>query len=294
MSRRDLTARTTSALSRAESWLRDPRRRWIVVGSGVVLVVVLHAVTGEAQLAWLNAVPALLAGLAGGAAVGLGAAGLAAAGHLAIDVALGADAAEILGALVRTLSLLGLGLVGSVLSRVEEQRDVALFRSATEDAITGLLNVRAFYDALADLRRDGTPYSILLADIAGMGELNERYGHPTGTEALRTLGHVLRRNVKPEDLVARLGSDEIAIALLEADAEGAVTAARRLSQRLAEESLALPDGQSFQVHAYFGISSFPADGDDAVTLLRQADHAVTEAKGQGPDGIGVASSDDRS
>jgi hypothetical protein len=87
-------------------------------------------------------------------------------------------------------------------------------RAVVEDPITGLLNVRAFYAELADLRPPRQPFTILLADIRGMRALNERYGHPTGTEAMRALAHVLRASAGTEVLACRLGSDEVAVALI--------------------------------------------------------------------------------
>ena len=160
-----------------------------------------------------------------------------------------------------------------------------MIRSATEDPVTGLLNVRAFYDGLARLRREGADFAVLLANVAGMSELNERYGHPMGTEALSALGHALRRSVKGRDLVARLGSDEVAIALVGADRDGAMAAASRLAELLAEEELHLPDGTRLEVHAYFGIATYPTDAEDEVELLRAADHAIVAAKRAGPDEV---------
>ncbi len=293
MPREDVTSRTVTALLAFERALRDPVRRWITVGIGITAVVALHAVTGDPRVAWFGAIPAILAGLAGGARFGMAAGAVAAAGHLGVDLALGYSGIELLGEIVRTLTLPALGITGSAIQQLEEQRDLALLRSATEDSITGLLNVRTFYDGLADLRAAGVPYSIVIADIAGMRDLNERYGHPTGTEALRALGHVLRRSVKRDDLVARLGSDEVAIALVGADEAGARAAAQRLSNRLAEESFSLPDGQQVRVHAYFGIaSSTTKNGDDAVGLLRAAEHAVSAAKERGPDEIETTPAED--
>lgn len=287
MARDDLTGRAASQLVRIDHLLRERGRRWTIVGLGIVLAVALHSFWGDPRLAWLSLFVVGAAGLAGGSRFGASAGAVAAAGHTAVDLALGIDASDVVGLLLRAAGLMAIGVAGAVVTRFQEQRDQALFRSATEDAITGLLNVRAFYDELASLRDRGVPYAILLADIAGMRDLNERYGHPTGTEALRALGHVLRRNTKRGDLVARLGSDEVAIALVGADQDGAMAAARRLSACLAEESFALPDGQSFEVHAYFGIAAYPQHGEDAVALLREADHAVSEAKERGPDEVAL-------
>ena len=286
---RDLTSMLSARISRIERALATPGRRWTVVLGMLAIALSLHASLADPRLAWLMAPTAVAAGLVGGRRFGLATAGLAGVAHAIVDGVLGLDPAEGLGLLVRLLALGALALTGELVARLEHQRDRALVRSATEDSVTGLLNVRAFYDGLEELRRDGTPYSIVLADIAGMRRLNETYGHPMGTEAMRTLGHVLRRATKDRDLVGRLGSDEVAVALVGTDADGAMTAAQRLADRLAEEAIVLPDGTDFRVHAYYGIASFPAHAQDEVGILRAADHAKQTAKERGPDEIEVSS-----
>lgn len=287
VARPDLTARTASQLVGLEAALRTRSRRIALTAAGLAVVVLLHALLGDARIAWLAVLFVGAAGLSGGHRFGLSAATASGAAHTLVDVVIGLGLADVLGVLARFGALLSVGLVAAVASRFEQQRDRALLRSATEDSVTGLLNVRTFYDALADLRAKNTPYAIVLADIAGMRQLNERYGHPMGTEAVRALGHVLRRNTKNGDLVARLGSDEVAIALIGADEPGAVQAAKRLAARLGEEVITLPDGRRFQVHAYFGVACFPTHAQDEVALLRQADHAVADAKERGPDEVGL-------
>lgn len=287
MARDDVTARTISWLLWAEGLLRRPVRRWITVGIGIAAVVALHSATGDARVAWISALPAVVGGLAGGPRFGLTAASVAAVGHLSVDLALGVDGTEVAGVIVRTMTFPGLGVVGSVIQRLERQRDEAVLRSVMEDSVTGLLNVRAFYEGLADLRQAVTPYSILLADIAGMRYLNEKYGHPVGTEAIRTLGHALRRSTKKGDLVARLGGDTVAVALVGADAEGAMAAAKRLSEMLHEQTMTLPDGSTFEVETYFGIATHGDAAHDEAALIRAADHALTDAKLRADYRIGV-------
>ncbi|MDX1621689.1 MAG: GGDEF domain-containing protein [Nitriliruptorales bacterium] len=287
MTRDDLTGRTARQLVKIEPALRQPARRWLIVGLWIIATVGLHSVLGDPRIAWLNVFIVAVAGLAGGSRFGVWTGIVAALGHTGVDIALELSASDLPGVVARLAGLPAIGLVGAVVTRVQEERDVALFRSATQDSVTGLLNVRAFYEELERLRAEERPYAILLADIAGMRNLNERYGHPTGTEALRALGHVLQRNTKRTDLIARLGSDEVAVALVGADKQGAMSAAQRLAARLTEETFTLPDGQPFEVHAYYGIAAYPDHGSDEVALLREADHAVQDAKKKGPGEIGL-------
>jgi diguanylate cyclase (GGDEF)-like protein len=175
--------------------------------------------------------------------------------------------------------------------QLERQRGQAMHRSVTEDPVTGLLNVRAFYDVLGRLRASDQGFTILLADIRGMRALNERYGHPTGTEAMRALAHVLRRETGPDVLASRLGSDEVAIALVGDDRARTRAMIDGIIQRLHEEQVWLPDGERFEVHAAYGIARFPEDGNDEVAVLRAADRAKERAKIAGMDKVGTAEGD---
>lgn len=289
MGRQDAARTMADHLVRVERALRT--QPGLLAGAGAIVVVAAsgHALLEAPELAWVSiAAVATVALVVGESALLL--AILAAAVHGGVDVAIG-RAGWVAAPAFRLAGFVGVAALGAgtgvLLRRYEEARR----RSQDEDAVTGLLNVRAFYDGLQTLRLDGHPYAILLADIAGMRNLNERYGHPIGTEAMRALGHVLRRSTKRTDLVARLGSDEVAVALVGADRTGALAAARRLARLLADERLALPDGTTFRVHAYYGIATSADLASDEVSLLRAADHAKLAAKLAGPDEIGVAADD---
>jgi diguanylate cyclase (GGDEF)-like protein len=283
-----IPGRTRTALLAAVEALTDPSVRWTVFGGGVAVALALHASLGDERIAWLAAPLALLAGLAGGLRTALAVALVAGVGHAVIDLALGVRGAEVPGLLVRTVVLPGLALVGSAGADLERQRNRALQRSVSEDPVTGLLNVRVFYEELAHLRESATPFAILLADIRGMRALNERYGHPTGTEAMRALAHVLRRSAGTEVIACRLGSDEVAVALIGEDRSRCRSIVDQVMSRLQQEQVALPDGEHFEVHAAYGIARFPEDGEDEVAVLRAADRAKERAKAAGLDRVGTA------
>lgn len=286
MGRQDVARTAADRLVAMESRFRGqpgalPAAAAVTVGAAAV-----QAVLGADELAWVSAAAILTAAVVVGEAALWLAFG---AGVLHVTVGAATSGIAWVGSpLVLTAGMVGVSALGAgigvLLRRYEETRR----RSRDEDPVTGLLNVRAFYDGLYALRSAGTAYAILLADIAGMRNLNERYGHPTGTEAMRALGHVLRRSTKRSDLVARLGSDEVAVALVGANRSGALAAARRLAGLLADERVTLPDGTSFRVHAYYGIAASTDLPTDEVALLRAADHAKLAAKLSGIDDIGVA------
>ena len=291
MGRRDLPTRTRQQLTVVVDALEPPAARTAALGGGLLLALSLHALTGDPRVAWLAAPLALLGGLAAGVKVALIVAVIAAAGHAGLDVALGLRPGELLGVAIRTAVLPFLALVGSVGADLERQRHRAMERAVSEDPVTGLLNVRVFYEDLAARRAANQPFTILLADLRGMRDLNERYGHPTGTEAMRVLAHVLRRAAGRDAQLARLGSDEIAVVFPGSDEPRCRDVVAAVVERLPSERVRLPDGKHFSVHASYGIARFPEDGEDEVAVLRAADRVKDRAKPTGLDPIGVARQD---
>jgi len=288
MGRPTLTTRTRAALVLATDALEERQTRMVTLGGTLLIGLALHWWLGDPRIAWLAAPLSLLAGLAGGVRSALVVACAAALGHLAVDLVGGVSAREVLGLGVRTLVLPGLALAGTAGQQIERQRDKAMERAITEDPVTGLLSVRSFYDELVRLRVADEAFTILLADIRGMRALNERYGHPTGTEAMRALAHVLRRSTGPKVLASRLGSDEVAVALVGEDRERCRKVVDEVVERLHSELVSLPDGDQFEVHAAYGIARYPEDGDDEVSVLRAADRAKERAKAAGLDRVGLA------
>jgi diguanylate cyclase (GGDEF)-like protein len=286
--RPSLTTRTRAVLERLAGHLDTPGKQVGALGGGVVLSVGLHALLDAPSTAWLAAPVVLAAGVAGGTTVGLWTAVVAVVGHGAVDLTDGIDASGAVGVAIRSAVLPFLGIAGAAGAQLERQRDRALHQAVSEDPVTGLLNVRVFYDEVARLRTEGRPFAILLADIRGMRLLNDTYGHPTGTEAMRALAHVLRRSAGADVLASRLGSDEIAVLLVGDDRERCPTIVSEAIARLRHETVRLPDGEAFEIHAAYGVARWPEDGDDAVMLLRAADRAKERAKAHGLDEIGHA------
>ncbi|MEX1179076.1 MAG: GGDEF domain-containing protein [Nitriliruptor sp.] len=287
MGRPNAATRTRTSLERIADHLESPRMQVVVLGGGLLLSFLAHALL-DGTAAWLAAPVTLVAGAAAGTRVALAVAAIAAVGHLGLDLVGGVAQRELLGLVVRSAVLPFLALAGTAGAQLERQRDRALRQAINEDAVTGLLNVRVFYDAVDQLRAEGTPFAVLLADIRGMRRLNDTYGHPTGTEAVRVLAHVLRRATGTEAIASRLGSDEIGVLLVGDDRDRSQTLVTDVIARLGRETVALPGGDAFEVHAAYGIARWPEDGDDAVTLLRAAERAKEVAKAAGLDEVGHA------
>lgn len=282
MSRESLSERTHRVLITATHRLADTAIRRGALTGGVIVVLGAHLLTGDTRLAFASVPLIFLAGVAGSNRLPLLLAGIAAIGHATIDVAAGASAADVLGLVVRTLVFALVAAVGLAEQHLEREHDRAVHRAIEEDAVTGLLNVRAFYDTLGALCDQNEEFTILLADIRGMKALNDRHGHPTGTEAMRVFAQALRREIPAAAKASRLGSDEIAIALPKvADAEVALIS-ERILERLRNELIALPDGTECEVKAAFGIAHYPTDATSIIGVLRAADSAKEAAKRANP------------
>lgn len=278
MSRPTPAVRTRLLLLRAADALEDIPSRVIVLGTGIVANLGLHLLLADPNVAWASAPLVLLAGLVGGVRVAVAIALAVGIGHTAIDIVLGTALAGLLGYMLRIGVLMGVALVGSAGALIEAQRTKAVRRAISEDPTTGLLSVRTFYDELEALQAQGVGFTILLVDIRGMRRLNETYGHPTGTEAMRALAHVLRRAAGPTALASRLGSDELAVALVGGNRQRCHQLADDMIERLHEEKVTLPDGARFEIHVAYGIARYPEDGADVVRVLRAADEAKQRAK----------------
>jgi diguanylate cyclase (GGDEF)-like protein len=153
---------------------------------------------------------------------------------------------------------------------------------ALHDQLTELPN-RQFFRQRLDEELDaanGTDdtFVVMLADLDDFKAVNDSLGHQLGDEYLRRVAERMSAAVPPEATVARLGGDEFAILLPHADLAAGKTLACAIVNRL-EEPLEL-ESFSLDVRASFGLSVFPAHGDDPMTLMKHADLALYRAKSQ--------------
>jgi diguanylate cyclase (GGDEF)-like protein/PAS domain S-box-containing protein len=184
----------------------------------------------------------------------------------------------------RLLSSSATGIIRMVLEHEAIQREMA--RQARTDPLTGLLNRRAFLDEMnrriERLDREDLPGTLMFVDLDNFKPLNDEFGHDVGDDALRLTSELLRRIVRPTDLVARFGGDEFALWLDGADEFAAAERAEDL-RRQGPGTLAhlVPDGRLGLTMSIGIAPRRPASGEEIESLMQRADKAMYEVKRSG-------------
>ncbi len=164
-----------------------------------------------------------------------------------------------------------------------------LRRLATTDALTGVSNrgefMRRAAVELGRARRYGRPLSIVLLDVDHFKQINDRFGHSGGDEALRVLSHACAALVRQQDLLGRLGGEEFGILMPETDADAAVLLAQRVRQHLAALVVDLPGAGPLRMSASFGVAALGDDDDSLERLIVRADEALYRSKRAGRDRV---------
>jgi diguanylate cyclase (GGDEF)-like protein/PAS domain S-box-containing protein len=156
--------------------------------------------------------------------------------------------------------------------------------SAHHDAVTNLPNRLLFNDritqSIALARRQNRPIAVIFLDLDRFKYVNDSLGHAAGDELLQSVSKRLLSCVRGSDTVSRQGGDEFAILLPEiTHAEDAATCARKILLSLnPPHSIG---GRSLHIDGSIGISVYPEDGEDAETLIKNADTAMYHAKDRG-------------
>ncbi|MDB5927190.1 MAG: hypothetical protein JWN13_6126 [Betaproteobacteria bacterium] len=169
--------------------------------------------------------------------------------------------------------------IGQYIVRMEAEEAVKFM--AMHDALTRLPNRAMFNErlagAIAQAHRHSRKLAVLFIDLDRFKLINDTLGHEAGDSVLGDAAQRLTDNLRAGDTVARLGGDEFVV-LLEEVVDPVYVGS--VSQKLIT-ALAAPfviGGREYRVTASIGVSTYPDDGDDAETLLKNADSAMYRAK----------------
>ena len=248
-----------------------------IAGATAAVVAIAHG----GQAAWVCVPAALLAagpgawcpptrltGLAAGAAV------IAASVGVELVAASGRDRpSTVLLVLIAGASV---AILAAARERLERERDM-LRASALTDPLTGAANRRSLLSRIdyeiARHARTRRSFALLMLDLDGFKQLNDRFGHPAGDDLLREVAGALARVIRDQDTLARVGGDEFCVLAPETDDAGA----ERLIGRV-EAAVARVVAGVDALGASAGAAVFPHDGRTADELLQAADQRLLVVK----------------
>ncbi len=198
--------------------------------------------------------------------------------------------------------VLGLMCVGSYSSRKFPEREVKLLGAianqigmaidnaqlyeralelAFTDGLTGLYNRRYLMEQIERefnrAERSETSLSLMMIDLDGLKEINDRFGHHQGDSVLTGLGSIIGANTRASDVAARWGGDEFMLLTPETTSKGARKIGERIRAQVERYRPKL-DGEEVGISISVGIASYPGHASDVTQLLQRVDEAMYQAK----------------
>ncbi len=147
---------------------------------------------------------------------------------------------------------------------------------ADMDVLTPVLNRRAFLREMkrvsAFAQRYGSPASVVFFDLDNFKAVNDRFGHAAGDEALKAVAKRLLGNVRESDVVGRMGGDEFAVLLAQADKDTAISKAQSLAEAVCDTPVQFGEW-SAPLHISYGVREIEP-GSDPEVALAEADAAM--------------------
>jgi len=176
-----------------------------------------------------------------------------------------------------------------LLDEIDREYQLQIHRLISHDDLTGLLSSRSFFSELrreaARAKSENMPFCVLMMDIDHFKNVNDTYGHLTGSKTIEEIGESIMNCVRSGDAAARFGGEEFAAFLLDAEMGQAIIAAERIREAIEEREFSvIRQGRPASTHHVtmsIGISSFPHDSLDPIELVEMADSALYRAKREG-------------
>ncbi len=155
-------------------------------------------------------------------------------------------------------------------------------KSATTDYMTNLPNARSLYmrleTELSRCKRTSVPFAVLVCDLDGFKQVNDRFGHLEGNKILRYVAHKLREGCREYDYVARMGGDEFVLLLPGVTMDSAQARIAEFQQSISEAVDLLPEPCTLSMSV--GAAYFPIDSIESEELLSTADLRMYKSKRQ--------------
>lgn len=196
-----------------------------------------------------------------------------------------ADTTSFLGLTEADLTPAVQGAIQTLLTEIDDLRkEVARLKAqlaevetlADRDALVPLLNRRAFVRELGRIRTFGQRYgsraSVVYFDLDGFKAVNDRYGHAAGDAALKAVADRLLAHVRDSDIVGRMGGDEFAVILVQADGQTAEAKAAALAQAIEHTPIQFGEW-SAPLHVSYGVREISSEIEPEA-LVAEADAAM--------------------
>ena len=151
------------------------------------------------------------------------------------------------------------------------------------DALTGTANrfllKEMVNQKLHEAERANVAFSVLFLDLDHFKEINDVYGHDFGDKVLKEVTERIKKIIRSQDILSRIGGDEFALMLDAVKSEQACLVAEKIVNCVVEPFFI--NNKQLNLSASIGLANYPVDGQDFETLLKNADVAMYEAKAQG-------------
>ena len=176
------------------------------------------------------------------------------------------------------------------LDEIDREYHRQIHRLLSHDDLTGLLSSRSFFSELrresARAKQENRPFCVLMMDVDFFKNVNDTYGHLTGSKTLEEIGYCITQNLRSGDVAARFGGEEFAAFLLHAEIGQGLVAAERIRSEIEKQEFTVirqgkPSKETHHVTISIGVASFPDDSSDVIELVEMADSALYRAKREG-------------
>lgn len=176
-----------------------------------------------------------------------------------------------------------------LLDEIDREYQRQIHRLITHDDLTGLLSSRSFFSELrreaARAKAGGRQFCVLVMDVDHFKQVNDTYGHLTGSKTLEEIGQCIIGIMRSGDAASRFGGEEFAAFLLDADLTQGLVAAERIRSTIENHRFSvIRHGRADTAHHVtisIGVASFPNDSTDPIELVEMADSALYRAKREG-------------
>ncbi len=175
------------------------------------------------------------------------------------------------------------------LDEIDREFHRQIHRLLSHDDLTGLLSSRSFFSELrresARAKAESRPFCVLMMDVDFFKNVNDTFGHLTGSKTLEEIGYCITQNLRSGDVASRFGGEEFAAFLLDAELAQAIVAAERIRSEIENQAFTVirqgKPSENHHITISIGVASFPDDSSDVIELVEMADSALYRAKREG-------------